>query len=112
MLDWSSGSPVSRVSMPSTALKNLNKVYDIWVRANCWPMQMRGPPLKGMYSHLEHGGVSQTPSAPAHAPTAERTRRGDSTPTVPAGTHQRQLRKCLCACAGYTSTISAKSPWR
>jgi len=29
MLDWSSSSPVSRVSMPLTILKNLNKVYDI-----------------------------------------------------------------------------------
>lgn len=56
MLDWSSGSPASLASMPLTFLKNLNKVYDIWVRANCWPMQMRGPPLNGMYSHLEHGG--------------------------------------------------------
>lgn len=30
--------------------KILNMAKDICVRANCWPMQILGPPLNGVYS--------------------------------------------------------------
>ncbi len=48
--------PESRASRVRKVLKKLNSVYAIWVSANCWPGQIRGPPLKGMYSQLMSRG--------------------------------------------------------
>ena len=44
-------SPRFDPSILSILCMSRTKTYPIVVSANCWPMQMRGPPLKGRYSH-------------------------------------------------------------
>jgi hypothetical protein len=44
-------SPSIKLSIPLKRCNNRTSVYPISVSANCCPMQIRGPPLNGMYVH-------------------------------------------------------------
>lgn len=62
----------SAASTASKTWKNRVVRYCIWVSANCWPMQIRGPPLKGMYSQLERRQVSNVYSPYVRVGTLDR----------------------------------------
>ena len=96
----------SRLSSSLNSCRIRTRTYPDSVRAYCWPRQIRGPPLKGIYSCSFALDISNTHSLGAGKAREENEKnipiRCAASPTSRGGTRARRARRGPCggACRG------------